>query len=42
MDEVSKHILQLEKEIAGLPNGYISVKNIRGKERSYLQWLENG
>lgn len=42
MDEISKRILQLEKEIAALPNGYISVKNIRGKERRYLQWLENG
>ncbi|MFR9310099.1 HipA domain-containing protein [Hydrogeniiclostridium mannosilyticum] len=42
MDEISKRIIQLEKEIAALPSGYISVKNIRGKERRYLQWLEQG
>lgn len=31
----------LEKEIAALPVGYISKKNIGGKVRYYRQWLEN-
>ena len=32
----------MEKRIAELPAGYISKKNINGKERYYLQWRENG
>lgn len=32
----------IEKRIAELPIGYISKKNINGKERYYLQWRENG
>lgn len=34
--------LSLEKEIASLPKGYISRKNICGKIRYYHQWTENG
>ena len=33
---------RVEKRIAELPTGYISKKNINGKERYYLQWRENG
>ena len=33
---------RMEKRIAELPAGYISKKNINGKERYYLQWRENG
>ena len=32
----------LEAEIAALPAGYISRKNINGKTRLYYQWTENG
>ena len=42
MADVAERIRQIEEELAGLPTGYISVKNIRGKERRYLQWLEDG
>ena len=35
-------ITDLEREIALLPVGYISRKQIRGKTRYYLQWSENG
>ncbi len=38
MDEVKKLI----EEIESLPRGYISNKNIGGKERHYRQWKENG
>ena len=33
---------RMEERIAELPAGYISKKNINGKERYYLQWRENG
>ena len=33
---------QMEERIATLPAGYISKKNINGKNRYYLQWKENG
>ena len=33
---------RMEKRIAELPAGYISKKNINGKDRYYLQWRENG
>ena len=33
---------KLEKELAESINGYISRKVIKGKERFYLQWTENG
>ena len=33
---------ELEEEIAQLPIGYISKKNIHGKIRYYRQWTENG
>lgn len=33
---------ELEEEIARLPVGYISKKNIHGKIRYYRQWTENG
>ncbi len=35
-------IAELEKQIAGLPVGYISRKMIHGKLRFYRQWTENG
>ena len=35
-------IQELERQIAGLPIGYISKKNINGKTRYYHQWTENG
>ena len=40
--EIQKELLQVKKEIAELPAGYISKKNINGKTRYYLQWTENG
>ncbi len=42
MNEIFKRIAELENEIAALPKGYISKKNISGRERLYLQWNENG
>lgn len=38
LDDIKK----LEEKIAKLPKGYISYKKINGKERHYLQWVENG
>ncbi|MCF0186525.1 MAG: AAA family ATPase, partial [Bacteroidaceae bacterium] len=35
-------IKDLEAQIAALPEGYISKKNIRGKETFYRQWKEDG
>ncbi|MBR5967856.1 MAG: AAA family ATPase [Lachnospiraceae bacterium] len=35
-------INELEKEIALLPAGYISKKNINGSIKKYYQWTENG
>ena len=42
MAEQNDSIAQLEAQIAQLPAGYISRKMIKGKERFYLQWTENG
>ena len=42
MSELSKRIKEIEAELSGLPTGYISKKNIKGRERFYLQWTENG
>ena len=42
MSDILNRIKQIENELASLPNGYISVKIIRGKKCPYLQWLENG
>jgi len=38
----TEQIEALEAEIAALPAGYISRKNINGKTRLYHQWTENG
>ena len=35
-----ERIRELERAISELPKGYISVKNINGKQRHYLQWRE--
>lgn len=40
--EIQNELLQVQKEIAELPAGYISKKNINGKTRYYLQWSEDG
>ena len=40
--EIQNELLQIQKEIAELPAGYISKKNINGKTRYYLQWTEDG
>lgn len=42
MADTAARIRQIEDELAGLPTGYISKKTISGKERFYLQWMENG
>jgi hypothetical protein len=42
MDDRQTRMSMLEQEIAALPIGYISRKNIRGKVKLYLQWTENG
>ena len=42
MQTATERMKQIEKELAGLPIGYISKKTINGKERFYLQWMENG
>lgn len=42
MSNTADRIRQIEDELAGLPAGYISKKMISGKERFYLQWMENG
>ena len=43
MDELKRQekIQELERQIAGLPIGYISKKTINGKVRYYHQWTEN-
>ena len=43
MDELKQleKIQELERQIAGLPIGYISKKTINGKVRYYHQWTEN-
>ena len=40
--EIQSELLQVQKEIAELPAGYISKKKINGKTRYYLQWTEGG
>ena len=42
MSNIIEQINALEKEIANLPNGYISKKTINGKTRYYRQWTESG
>ena len=43
MDDLKRQekIQELERQIAGLPIGYISKKTINGKVRYYHQWTEN-
>ena len=40
--DINKRILELENELAILPQGSINIKKINGKEQPYLQWTENG
>jgi len=40
--DIAKRIVELENEIAMLPQGSINIKKINGKEQPYLQWTENG
>ena len=40
--EIQNELLQVQKEIAELPAGYISKKTINGKTKQYLQWTANG
>ena len=40
--DINKRIIELEHEIAILPQGSINIKKIKGKEQPYLQWTENG
>lgn len=42
MENTIQRIRQIENELTALPTGYISKKIISGKERFYLQWMENG
>lgn len=42
MSSIAEQIAALEKELSDCINGYISRKVINGKERFYLQWMENG
>ncbi len=42
MTNIAKRIAALETELSNCVNGYISYKKIRGKEKPYLQWSENG
>lgn len=42
MNDLYALVERLDEEIAQLPAGYISKKNIRGKVQYYLQWKENG
>ena len=42
MDDLNTLAKRLDDEIAALPAGYISRKNIRGKVQYYLQWKEDG
>lgn len=42
MNNIAEQISALEKELYACINGYISRKTINGKERFYLQWIENG
>lgn len=40
--DINKRIIELENEIAILPQGSINIKKINGREQPYLQWTENG
>ena len=40
MTSEEERIHELERAISELPRGYISVKNINGRQRHYLQWRE--
>ena len=40
--DINNRIMELENEIAMLPQGSINIKKINGKEQPYLQWTENG
>lgn len=40
--DINKRMIELENEIAILPQGSINIKKIKGKEQPYLQWTENG
>ena len=40
--DINKRIIELENEIATLPQGSINIKKINGKEQPYLQWTANG
>ena len=40
--DINKRIIELENELAILPQGSINIKKIKGKEQPYLQWTENG
>lgn len=42
MENSEEKILEIKKEIASLPKGYISNKTINGKVRKYYQWTEDG
>ena len=42
MSSTAERIRRIEEELLSLPTGYISKKRIGGKERFYLQWMENG
>ncbi len=39
---MQKKAEELERQIAELPVGYLSKKNIHGKDRFYHQWTEDG
>lgn len=41
-EKMQKKAKELERQIAKLPVGYISKKNIHGKDRFYHQWTEDG
>lgn len=38
--DITKRIVELESEIAILPQGSINIKKINGKNQPYLQWTE--
>ena len=40
--DIKKQIIELENELAILPQGSINIKKINGKGQPYLQWTENG
>ena len=44
MDNNAKYrrMSEIEKELAGLPQGTLVYKTINGKKQPYLQWAENG